>query len=324
VTPLLTPADVCAARDRLTAVGGLVERTPLVPSRDPGLWLKLENRQRSGAFKARGASSALTALTPAQRARGIVTHSSGNHGRALAEAGRALGCEVTVVVPDTAPAHKVEAVLAAGAHVVVVPAAEREQRAAALAAQGAVLVPPFDHDDVIAGQGTVGLEVAEQAREEGLRLGLVVAPVGGGGLVSGIAVALAGTGVEVVAAEPALAGDLAESLRRGRRVRWPVERTSRTVADGLRLPSVGVRPWQHIRALGVRAVTVSEPQIVAAQAWLAAAGVVAEPSGAVSVAAARAMSRSVYAGAAVVAVVSGGNVDPDAPPPTLDVDDPWE
>jgi threonine dehydratase len=321
VTRLLTSADVRAARDR---IDGYVLRTPLVPSPQPGLWLKLESRQRSGAFKARGAFSALTALTEPQRTGGVVTHSSGNHGRALAEAGRALGCAVTVVVPDTAPAHKVQAVRAAGATVEVVPPAQREARAAAIAAAGAVLVPPFDHDEVIAGQGTAGLEIAEQAAEAGLELARVVAPVGGGGLVSGLAVALQGSGVDVVAAEPALAGDLAESLRVGRRVRWPVEQTARTVADGLRLPSVGVRPWEHLVALGVRAVTVSEEEILATMAWLWAAGVPAEPSGAVSVAAARQMSPPHGDPAAVtVAVVSGGNVAPGWRPPTLDPDS-WE
>jgi len=128
VTRLLTPADVARAAG---LIADHVVRTPLVPSPQPGLWLKLECQQRSGAFKARGAYAALSALTPGQRSRGVVTHSSGNHGRALAEAAAALRCPVTVVVPDTAPPHKLAAVRAAGAEVEVVPAAEREQAAAA-------------------------------------------------------------------------------------------------------------------------------------------------------------------------------------------------
>jgi len=317
VTTLLTPADVARAAG---LIADHVVRTPLVPSPQPGLWLKLECQQRSGAFKARGAYAALSALTPGQRSRGVVTHSSGNHGRALAEAAAALRCPVTVVVPDTAPPHKLAAVRAAGAEVEVVPAAEREQAAAAHVRHGAVLVPPFDHDDVIAGQGTVGAEVLAQAAEQGVRVVQVLAPVGGGGLVSGIAVALATAPVAVVGVEPDLAADLVEGLRRGRRVAWPVERTSRTVADGLRLPAVGLRPWAHIRALGVTACTVSEAEIVAAQAWLASAGVVAEPSGAVAVAAARRLPAPAGAGEVRVAVVSGGNVAPAAAPSTLEVD----
>ncbi len=308
--PLLTPDDVHRAAGR---VAGLVRRTPLVPSSDPGLWLKLENAQRSGSFKARGAAAALTALPAQARARGVVTHSSGNHGRALAEVGAALGFAVTVVVPDTAPPYKVDAVRRAGASVQVVPPAEREQAAATHVARGLVLVPPFDHDDVIAGQGTVGLEIVAQAAEHGLVLHAVLVPVGGGGLVSGVAVALTGRPVAVVGVEPALAADLGDSLRRGRRVAWPLPQVSRTMADGLRLPSVGERPWRHIRHLGVTATSVSEQQIGDARRWLATQGVMAEPSGAVSVAAA--LRRRRPPGVVEVAVVSGGNVAP-----TLDVD----
>jgi threonine dehydratase len=303
--PLVTAADVRSAAARIDL---LVRRTPLVPTPVPGLWLKCEHVQRSGAFKARGAAAALTALGDDARRAGVVTHSSGNHGRALAEVGQALGCPVTVVMPSTAPAHKVSAVRAAGARVQVVPPAQRGVVAARLAAQGLVLVPPFDHDDVIAGQGSVGLEIGEQAAEEGLLLTQVLVPVGGGGLVSGVAVALAGSAVAVVGVEPALAADLVDGLAHARRTTWPVEATGRTVADGLRLPAVGARPWRHITALQVRARTVGEHQIVAAQRWLAAMGVVAEPSGAVSVAAA--LAHPPPPGHAVVAVVSGGNLAP--------------
>jgi threonine dehydratase len=309
MTPLLAPDDVAAAARR---IDGLVLCTPLEPGPVPGLWLKREDQQRSGAFKARGAAAALTALSPRLRAGGVVTHSSGNHGRALAEAAAALGCRATVVVPSNAAPHKVAAVRAAGAEVVVVPPEQRASRAAALAAEGLVPVPPFDHDDVICGQGTVGREILAQAGVAGLRVRRILAPVGGGGLVSGIAVAVAGSGVEVVAVEPECAGDLAESLALGRRVSWPVERTARTVADGLRLPSVGERPWQHIQALGVLAVTVSEHEIVAAMRVLHAAGVRAEPSGAVSLAGALRAAVTEQDGVDV-AVVSGGNVGPDLP-----------
>jgi threonine dehydratase len=308
--PLLTPDDVRRAAER---VSGLVRRTPLVPTSAPGLWLKLENTQRAGAFKARGAAAALSALPPGVRARGVVTHSSGNHGRALAEVGAALGVPVTVVVPATAPPHKVAAVRRAGATVQVVDPAAREQAAAAHVARGLLLVPPFDHDDVIAGQGTVGLEIAEQAAEQGLLLQAVLVPVGGGGLAGGVAAALAGRPVAVVGVEPELAADLVDSLRQGTRVAWSLAQVNRTMADGLRLPAVGERPWQHIRDLGVVATTVTEQQIADACRWLAAQGVTAEPSGAVSVAAA--LRRRRPPRVVEVAVVSGGNVAP-----TLDAD----
>ena len=317
MTALLGVGEVRAAADR---IAGYALRTPLVRSPRPGLWLKLECDQRSGSFKARGAYAALTVLPPQVRARGVVTHSSGNHGRALAEAAAALGCPVTVVVPDTAPPYKVAAVRATGAVVEVVPAADREARAGEHVRAGAVLVPPFDHDDVIAGQATVGAEVAGQAEDLGLQVLRVLAPVGGGGLVSGIAVALTGSAVAVTGVEPELAADLAEGLRTGQRVTWPVERTSRTVADGLRLPAVGRRPWVHILALGVSAATVSEEEILAAQTWLAQTGVVAEPSGAVAVAAALRLPPAADPTTAVVAVVSGGNVGPGAGTSTLDSD----
>lgn len=294
---MLTPADVRAARERIDR---FVRRTPLVASPHPGLWLKLENEQRSGAFKARGAFAALTArrLAPA----GVVTHSSGNHGRALAEAAAELGIPATVVVPDTAAAHKVAAIERAGATVLTVAPAERRSVADALARDGRTLVPPFDDEDVMAGQGTTGLEICEQAPHPVSR---VWVPVGGAGLLSGVAVALSGTGTTVTGVEPALAADYADSVARGRRVSWPVEATSRTVADGLRLPSVGERPWRHLRALRIGVVTVSEDQIHAALDWLDGIGIAAEPSGAVSVAGALACGP--VSSGMEVAIVSGGN-----------------
>jgi threonine dehydratase len=303
---VLTRDDVRAAAVRIAP---FVQRTRLVPTPDPTLWLKLENEQRSGAFKARGAFSALTSLAAEQRAHGVVTHSSGNHGRALAEAAAALGCPVTIVVPDNALPHKVAAIRAAGATVVVVAVAERAERAAALVEQGLTLVPPFDHLDVMAGQGTVALELLEQTRALGLPLRRVWAPIGGGGLLSGIAVALDDTGVTPVGVEPDLAADYVDSVHQKRLVAWSVRDTSRTVADGLRLPSVGRLPWAHLDARHVRAVTVGEGEILAAQQWLDDLGISAEPSGAVSVAAARRGRRDPGDGVEV-AVVSGGNRAP--------------
>lgn len=295
---MLTESDVRTAAVRIAPH---VRRTPLVPSRRAGLALKLENEQRSGSFKARGAFAALTRLTAEQRARGVVTHSSGNHGRALAEAAVELGCPVTVVVPDNVMPHKMAAIERAGARIVTVPVAERVERTEQLAAAGLTVVPPFDHQDVMAGQGTVGLEILDQQPD----VRAIFVPVGGGGLLSGIAIAVENAPVQVVGVEPELAGDFADSVRQRRHVAWPVEQTDRTIADGLRLPSVGDLPWQHLSSRGVRALTVSEQQIRDAMGWLDDQGIVAEPSGAVSVAGALAADPP---GAGVdVAVVSGGN-----------------
>jgi threonine dehydratase len=291
-------------------VAPYVRHTRLVRSSHARLWLKLENEQVSGAFKARGAASALTALSREQRAAGVVTHSSGNHGRALGEVGAALGVRVTVVVPDTAMPHKVQAVRASGARVVVVPVADRASAAAELVEAGMTFVPPFDHLDVMAGQGTAALEVLDQAQAAGLVVRRVWAPVGGGGLLSGTAVALTDTGIEVLGVEPALAGDFAASVAAGELVAWDVADTVRTVADGLRLPSVGRLPWEHLSRLGVGAVTVDDDEILRAMRWLARQRIVAEPSGAVSVAGALAHMRESDA-AVDVAIVSGGNVAPD-------------
>src|SRR5690606_30925767 len=165
-------------------IRGRVVRTPLLPSPWPGLWLKPENLQPTGAFKLRGATYALARVPATRRAAGVVTHSSGNHGLACAYAARAAGVPCTVVVPDAAAPHKVAAIRDLGAEVVPVPAEEREARARRIADErGATVVPPYDHRDVIAGQGTVGLEIVADLPD----VDTVLVPVGGGGLASGVA-----------------------------------------------------------------------------------------------------------------------------------------
>lgn len=300
--------DVRAAAKR---VNGQVVRTPLLPYRAVGgrVWLKPENLQPTGAFKLRGALNAMGALPVAGRSRGVVAYSSGNHGRAVAWAAQAYGVPAVVVMQDDSPRVKVDAVAALGAEVVLAPAPERHSRAEALRAERRLaLVPPFDHPDVIAGQGTVGLEIVEELPD----VDTVLVPVSGGGLIAGIATAVKALQphANVVAVEPELAGDLAESLATGRRVRWDYEDTGRTVADGLRAPAVGELTWRHIERLVDDAVTVGEDAILAAMAALArTARVVAEPSGAV--AAAALLTRPEVAAGRTVAVVSGGNVDPE-------------
>lgn len=301
--------DLEDVRAAAKLIAGRTVRTPLVPwPDDRNLWLKPESLQPTGAFKLRGALNAVAAVPANERARGVVTHSSGNHGRAIAWAAREYGVPAAVVMPDNSPRVKVDGVRALGAEVIMVPAAEREVRVAALQAErGMTVVPPFDDEAIIAGQGTVGLEIAEDLAD----VGTVLVPVGGGGLISGVAVAVKALvpGVRVVGVEPELAGDLAEGFAAGRRTEWDPALTARTVADGLRGAAVGVANWAHIAELVDDVVTVDEDAILAAMARIATgARIVAEPSGAVAAAAYWELPG--VASGPTVAVVSGGNVTP--------------
>jgi threonine dehydratase len=300
---LLGPDDVAAAA---AVLEGVAVRTP-VQALVPGLAVKREDLQPIGAFKLRGAFHAAARLTPEVRAAGLVTHSSGNHGRALAWAARRFGVPCTVVVPLDAVTAKVEAMAALGARLVRVPADEREEATAAVVADtGGALVPPYDHPDVIAGQGTVGAEILADAPD----VEQVLVPVGGGGLISGIAAALAGSGVPVIGIEPAQAGDAAESKRLGERRSWPRERVATTAADGLRSSSLGTLTWPHVRDLVADVVTVTEDDIADATRALHRRGVPCEASGAVAMAGWLA-APGVERDRRTVAVVSGGNVDPE-------------
>jgi threonine dehydratase len=304
--PLVTVDDIRAAAAN---VAGLAVRTPLLRGpADDALWIKPENLQPVGSFKVRGAAHALSVLPPEVRARGVVTQSSGNHGQAVAYAGRALGAPVVVVMPDVALPMKIEATRALGAEIVLVPAAERAARTERLAAErGLAVVPPYDHPDVIAGQGTVGLEIVADLSD----VDCVLVPVGGGGLASGVATAVTALAphAAVVGVEPDLAADAAESLRAGHLRHWPTDLTYRTVADGLRT-GLSELTLAHLRARLHGIVTVSEEQILDTVRVLARAfRIVAEPSGAVALAAYR-FHRDDLPPGRTVAVVSGGNVDP--------------
>ncbi|MEU4173089.1 threonine/serine dehydratase [Streptomyces sp. NPDC026665] len=312
---LLDLDDVRAAARRLE---GVTLRTPLLPGPSAGdegrtLLLKPENLQVTGSFKLRGAYNRLASLSAAERGRGVVAQSSGNHGKALAYAGRLLGVEVTVVVPETAAPVKVDAIRRHGASVHSVPAAELATTVRELAAEsGSVVVPPFDDLGVIAGQSTVGLEIFEQTSEMGLTPDTVLVPVSGGGLISGVAAALKRLlpAVRVIGVEPETAADARESLRTGQRVAWPTTLTGRTLADGMRSSSVGVIPFAHIQEYVDDIVTVSENEIRETVALLARdSRVVAEPSGAVTAAAYLHHRDDLPPGELHVAVVSGGNVD---------------
>ncbi len=306
---LVTLDDVRAAAVRVV---GSCLRTPLLPARWGGngaTWVKPESLQPTGAFKLRGATNAVAWMSSTQRARGVVTHSSGNHGSALAYAARQVGVAVTVVVPHGAPQVKVDRIAAVGAELVRVDPADRATVCAEIAERtGAVEIPPYDHPHVIAGQGTVGLEIAEDLPD----VQTVLVPVGGGGLISGVAVALRSLvpGVRIIGCEPELAGDAAASLRAGHRQVLPVADAARTVADGLRATALGELTWPHVQALVDDIVTVEESAIAAAVRVLAAGSrLVAEPSGAVAAAALLTRSDRLPGGRTVV-VMSGGNVDP--------------
>jgi threonine dehydratase len=313
---LVTVDDLRAAQKR---IAGVAVRTPLMPcpwadTAGRTLHLKPENLQPTGAFKTRGAANRLAALTAEERARGVVAQSSGNHAQAVAYAAQRLGIEAVIVMPDTSPAVKVENTRSFGAEVILVPMNERDTTPADLAAaHGYVWVPPYDDPFIIAGQGTVGLEIAEDATALDLDLRTVLVPVSGGGLVSGTAAALKLTmpGVRVIGVEPELAGDAAESFRTGERRVWPFEMTHRTIADGLRTNSLGVLPWEHIQAYVDDIITVTEEEIRSTVAVLARRGrLVAEPSGAVATAAYLHHAEELPAGRSVAAVVSGGNIEP--------------
>lgn len=311
---LVTLPEIEAALRRIRPY---VLRTPTLPMAVAGVLLKAESLQPSGAFKIRGAFNTLLQLAPAARARGVVAHSSGNHAIAVAMAARRLGIPATIVMPDNAPAVKRDWTAKLGAHVEIVgPAsAERAGRAAQLAAaHGLTLVEPYDARTIIAATGTIALEILEDLpaqSTEGLEL---YVPVSGGGLAAGVAAAvkLVNPAARVIGVEPELAADAQASRLAGERVRWPAEQVTRTVADGLRVQMVGAEPWRHIEAHVDDLVTVTEAEILHAMRQVAfEARLVAEPSGAVPVAAAlRALGQAAGTGVTRVAVVSGGNVDP--------------
>jgi threonine dehydratase len=318
-TPDPPLVDLAAIRAAAITLRGVALRTPLVaygPS-DRRTFLKAESLQEIGAFKLRGAYVAIAGLSDEVRSRGVITYSSGNHAQGVARAARLLRISAVVVMPSDAPTIKVERVAADGAEIVVVGTAsdERQARAEAIATErGLAIIPPFDDDRIIAGQGTVGLEIAEDLPD----VALVVVPVGGGGLASGVAAAIKALvpTAKLIGIEPALAADARDSLEQDRIVRWSAADVSRTIADGTRTQSLGRRTFAHLRALLDGIITVSEAEI-AAGVRLAAeqARIVAEPSGALAVAAlafhADELGLPVGDGP-TVGIVSGGNVDPAA------------
>lgn len=291
-------------------------RTPLISfpltGDDRQLFLKPENLQPIGAFKLRGAYNKISSLSDQDRRRGVITYSSGNHAQGVAYAARALGVKAVIVMPGNAPAMKKDATAALGAELVLVGpgSEERKTKAEALAAaEGYVIVPPYNDEQVIAGQGTMALEILEDLVD----VETVLVPVGGGGMLSGIATAIKLTNpkVKVIGAEPALAADAQASLRAGKIVEFGAEQVTQTLADGLRTQSIGPINFEHIRRYVDDIVTVSEEEIREAMGRLAQnPRTVAEPSGAVAVAAFLFRRNELPSTKINVAIISGGNIEP--------------
>ncbi len=310
---MVTDRDV---REAAEGLRGVALRTPLlrVEALGESTYLKLENQQPIGAFKIRGAYNAIRKLPGPARARGVITYSSGNHGQAVAFAAQRFGVRAVIVMPETAPAVKIAGVRRWGGEVVIAgrTSEDRQRRAEELGArEGLAVVPPFDHPDIVAGQGTVGLEIAEQLPD----VGRVVVPVGGGGLISGVVqgLATAGSGATVWGVEPVGAPKLKRSLAAGAPVR--LERTA-SIADGLITLTVGRVPFEVLqrhrdRVGGV--VLVDDACLRAAVQFLhRTCGLAVEPSGAATTAALQsgALPPTGDPGRPTVLVVSGGNVDP--------------
>lgn len=276
------------------------------------LWLKPESLQPIGSFKLRGAYNTIASLSDEERQRGVISYSSGNHAQGVAYAARALGAKAIIVMPRNAPRTKMESTAALGAEIVTVgPAsAERMKKAEELAVKhGYAIVAPYNDEHIIAGQGTVGLEILEDCPD----VDLVLVPVGGGGLISGVATAikLSRPHVKVVGVEPELANDAQQSFRKGKIVQLSAERVSSTLADGLRTQSVGPINFEHIQQFVDDIITITEDEIRAAMRKLALhARIVAEPSGAVTFAAWLFHARELPESKQAVAVVSGGNLEP--------------
>ncbi len=289
-------------------------RTPLipVPRLHRGLLVKPESLQPTGSFKLRGAYTAISAAGQRARERGVIAHSSGNHGHAVAYAAALLGVRAVVVVPSTAPKVKTDAIEYYGAELVTVAPtlAARVAATEELAARhGYVPIPPFDDRAVIAGQGTIGLEITVDCPQADL----VVVPISGGGLIAGIAAAVraASPGAAVIGVEPELAADARDSFRRGERIAWLPSDVQRTIADALRVERVGALPFDHIRELVTGIVTVTEDEIRTTVRLLATqARLVAEPGGAAAVAACLFHAAELPAASTPVAILSGGNIDP--------------
>jgi threonine dehydratase len=350
VSDLITLADILAAQKRIAGTAvytPLIELDPArlraagAPATAAAIYLKDESAQPISSFKLRGAYNMIAQLTPEQLSRGVITYSSGNHAQGVAYAARALGAKAVIVMPVGAPRIKLEATAALGAEIVIVSNAssDRKRKAEELAAEhGYTIVPPYDHPAIIAGQATTGVEIMQQLPD----VDLVLSPVSGGGLLSGTATGIKlsvknhrtsfegdglqpvhpasykeggfsprGNAPQVWGCEPELAADSLESFRTRTLVEWPAADTTRTICDGLRTQSLGALNFEHILHFVDGIVTCSEAEIrTATRIILQATSIVAEPSGAVTLAAALFHADQLPPSKRIVAIVSGGNIDP--------------
>ncbi len=316
-------ADIKAAAERLE---GVTVRTGLyrldldllramgfsIPDTLPTIWLKAENEQPIGSFKLRGAYNKIASMSNDELKDGVVAHSSGNHAQGVAYAAREMGVHATIVMPEVAPRVKRDATIALGAEVLLCgPTSSDRIRMAdqVLAERGGVLVPPYDDPYILAGQGTCGLEIAQDMPE----VELILSPVSGGGLLGGVATAAKHMlpGVQVWGAEPALAADAKQSFDTGILTEWAGAQTAKTIADGLRTQSLGKLNFEQILKYVDGILTVTEEEILdATRMLLMATSLVAEPSGAVALAAALFHTEELPKVSTVVCVLSGGNIDP--------------
>lgn len=327
MSDFVTLDEIRAARERIS---GVAVRTPLyrverarlrmakLPEPEFDLYIKAESEQPIGSFKLRGAFNMVSQLSPEARSRGVITYSSGNHAQGVAYAARALGTKAVIVMPSNAPAVKKAATKALGAEIVEVGPASSERRIKAeelVEEFGYAMIPPYDAPEIIAGQATCGLEIVEQLPD----VDLVISPVSGGGLLSGVATGiklaaqegLASADPQVWGAEPELAADAHESFYSKKLVEWPAEKTVRTIGDGLRTQSLGVLNFEHVLRYVDGIVTVSEEEIFAAmRVILTATKLVAEPSGAVTLAAALFHAGELPKARKVAIILSGGNLEP--------------
>jgi threo-3-hydroxy-L-aspartate ammonia-lyase len=327
MSPFVTLDEIKSARERLT---GIAVRTPLyrierarlrmagITEPEFDLYIKAESEQPIGSFKLRGAYNMVSQLSPEALKRGVITYSSGNHAQGVSYAARALGVKAVIVMPANAPEVKKSATRALGAEIVEVGPASSERRLKAeelVAKFGYAMIPPYDAPEIIAGQATCGLEIVEQLPD----VDLVISPVSGGGLLSGVAsavklsaqAAMAKANVKVWGAEPELAADAHESFYSKNLVEWPAEKTTRTIGDGLRTQSLGALNFEHVLQYVDGIVRVSEDEILSAmRVMLFTTKLVPEPSGAVTLAAALYHANELPHANKVVVILSGGNLEP--------------
>jgi threonine dehydratase len=316
---LVTLDEIQAAADRIAPIR---VRTPLLASwlrpkgshRSHSVWLKCESLQHAGAFKLRGAYNFISSLSETDRSRGLVTYSSGNHAQGVAWSARELGLSATVVMPVDAPSVKRDAVLEMGAEVELIGTTTIERKARAeeiVETGGGVMVPPFDDTRIIAGQGTVGLEILSQLAEAGSgKAGLVVIPIGGGGLIAGVSAAIRSLSPDtrIVGVEPEGAPKMRNSLDAGH----PVTLSHiDTIADGLKPVRPGDITFAHVSRLVDDVVTVTDQSIRDAVLWCYRRRLVVEPSGAATLAGLLSGRVPLADSGDTIAILSGGNLDPE-------------